>query len=77
MNLSDVLFDTCASRAEAGRAREAGAGLGHPVGPPGLKLEVEGHADSRGSTEYNQELSERRPSPFAATWGARNIPSPW
>ena len=27
---------------------------------PGLKLEVEGHTDSVGSEEYNQELSENR-----------------
>ena len=27
---------------------------------PGLKLEVEGHADSRGTDDYNQNLSDRR-----------------
>jgi len=27
---------------------------------PGLKVEIQGHTDSRGSEEYNQKLSERR-----------------
>ena len=29
---------------------------------PGLKIQVEGHTDNKGSDEYNQDLSERRSS---------------
>ena len=36
----------------------------HPPIPihPGLQLEIEGHTDSVGSEEYNQQLSEKRAS---------------
>jgi outer membrane protein OmpA-like peptidoglycan-associated protein len=37
-------------------AKVAGIVLAHP----GLRLEVEGHTDSVGSDEFNQQLSEKR-----------------
>jgi len=60
VNMSDVLFDTgkFTLRPEAREklARVAGIVEGHP----GLKLAVEGHTDSVGTDEFNQQLSEHR-----------------
>ena len=60
VNMSDVLFDTAkfSLRPEAREklAKVAGIVSGHP----GLRLAVEGHTDSVGRDDYNQELSERR-----------------
>ena len=60
INMSDVLFDTAKyslrPQARERLAKVAGILLGHP----GLKLEVEGHTDSVGGEEYNQNLSEQR-----------------
>lgn len=60
VNLGDVLFDT--GRFELRPvAREVLAKLsGIVLSHPGLKLEIEGHTDSLGSIEFNQELSEKR-----------------
>jgi len=60
VNMSDVLFDTAKSSlrplAREKLAKVAGIVSGHP----GLRLDVEGHTDSVGSTAYNQTLSEQR-----------------
>jgi outer membrane protein OmpA-like peptidoglycan-associated protein len=60
INMSDVLFDTAKYSlrplARERLAKVAGILLGHP----GLKMEVEGHTDSVGSEQYNQNLSEQR-----------------
>ena len=60
VNMSDVLFDTgkftLRPAAREKLAKVAGIVSGHP----GLKLDVEGHTDSVGSEEYNQQLSEHR-----------------
>src|ERR1700674_3196045 len=58
--MSDVLFDTGKYSLKPG-AREKLAKIGGIVlAHPGLKLAVEGHTDSIGSDEYNQQLSEQR-----------------
>jgi outer membrane protein OmpA-like peptidoglycan-associated protein len=58
--MSDELFDTAkfSLRPEAREklAKVAGIVEGHP----GLRLAVEGHTDSVGNDEYNQQLSEQR-----------------
>ena len=36
---------------------------------------VEGHADSRGTNEYNLALGERRATPSAITWSASASPA--
>ena len=58
--MSDVLFDTAKFTlrplAREKLAKVAGIVSGHP----GLRLEVEGHTDSVGSDDYNQQLSEQR-----------------
>jgi outer membrane protein OmpA-like peptidoglycan-associated protein len=60
INISDVLFDsgkyTLKPLAREKLARVSGIVLAHP----GLRLEAEGHTDSVGSDEFNQQLSEKR-----------------
>jgi outer membrane protein OmpA-like peptidoglycan-associated protein len=60
VNMSDVLFDTAKSSlrplAREKLAKVAGIVSGHP----GLRLDVEGHTDSVGGDDYNQQLSEQR-----------------
>ncbi len=60
VNMSDVLFDTgrytLKPAAREKLAKISGIVLAHP----GLNLQIEGHTDSVGSDEYNQQLSERR-----------------
>jgi outer membrane protein OmpA-like peptidoglycan-associated protein len=62
VNMSDVLFDTAKYSlrpvAREKMAKVAGIVSGHP----GLKLDVEGHTDSVGGDDYNQQLSENRGS---------------
>jgi outer membrane protein OmpA-like peptidoglycan-associated protein len=62
VNMSDVLFDTgkysLRPIAREKLAKVAGIISGHP----GLRLEVEGHTDSVGGDDYNQQLSEQRGS---------------
>lgn len=60
VNMSDVLFDT-ASYTLKPAAREKLAKIsGVVLAHPGLNLQIEGHTDSVGSDEYNQDLSEHR-----------------
>jgi len=60
VNMDDVLFDTAKFSlrplAREKLAKVAGIVSGHP----GLRLDVEGHTDSVGGDDYNQQLSERR-----------------
>jgi len=60
VNMSDVLFDSgkysLRPVAREKLAKVAGIVSGHP----GLKLEVEGHTDSIGGSDFNQRLSEQR-----------------
>jgi outer membrane protein OmpA-like peptidoglycan-associated protein len=60
VSMSDVLFDTAMFTLRP-EAREKLARVGGIVsGHPGLSLEVEGHTDSVGADDYNQQLSEHR-----------------
>jgi outer membrane protein OmpA-like peptidoglycan-associated protein len=60
VNMSDVLFDT-GSYTLRGAAREKLAKIsGIVLAHPGLNLQIEGHTDSVGGDDYNQELSEHR-----------------
>ena len=60
INISDVLFDsgqyTLKPTAREKLARVAGIVLAHP----GLRLQAEGHTDSVGTDEFNQQLSLKR-----------------
>jgi outer membrane protein OmpA-like peptidoglycan-associated protein len=60
VNLSDVLFDTGSANLKPGAREKLAKVAGILLSHRGLKLQVEGHTDSVGSTEYNQHLSENR-----------------
>ena len=60
VNMSDVLFDTDKYTLKPGAREKLAKISGIVLAYPGLKLDVEGHTDSVGTEEYNQELSERR-----------------
>jgi len=60
VNLSDVLFDTASSNLKPGAREKMAKVAGILLSHRGLKLQVEGHTDSVGSTDYNQRLSENR-----------------
>jgi outer membrane protein OmpA-like peptidoglycan-associated protein len=60
VNMSDVLFDTAKYRLRP-EAREKLAKIsGLLLAQPGIRVEVEGHTDSVGGSDYNQDLSEKR-----------------
>lgn len=73
LTLGDVLFDTAAATLKPG----AGAVLDRVAGflneNEGTKVMIEGHTDSRGSDQYNQELSQRRAQAVADALAFRGI----
>jgi len=60
VNLSDVLFDTGKADLKPGAREKLSRLSGVLLSHPGLHVEVEGHADSVGATDFNQTLSESR-----------------
>lgn len=60
VNMSDVLFDTGKYTLKPGAREKLAKVSGILLAYPGLKIQVEGHTDSVGTDEYNQELSENR-----------------
>jgi len=60
VNMADVLFDTGKSTLRPAAREKLAKISGIVLAYPGLKLQVEGHTDSVGSTAYNQKLSEAR-----------------
>jgi len=60
VNMSDVLFDTGKYSLRTGAREKLARVAGVISGHPGLKLDVEGHTDSVGGDDYNQQLSEHR-----------------
>ena len=60
VNMSDVLFDTGSHVLKPGAREKLAKISGILLAHPGLTLQIEGHTDSVGSDEYNQQLSERR-----------------
>jgi outer membrane protein OmpA-like peptidoglycan-associated protein len=60
VNMSDVLFDTGQYTLKPGAREKLAKVAGIILSHPGLKIEVEGHTDSVGGDEYNQQLSENR-----------------
>ena len=60
VNMSDVLFDTGSYTLKSGAREKLAKISGIVLAHPGLNLQVEGHTDSVGSDEMNQQLSERR-----------------
>ena len=73
VNLSDVLFDVDKATLKPG-AREKLARIAGILGShPDLKIEIEGHADSTGSEDYNLRLSERRAESVRIYLGEQGI----
>jgi len=60
VNMSDVLFDTGSYTLKPGAREKLAKISGIVLAHPGLNLQIEGHTDSVGGDEYNQQLSERR-----------------
>lgn len=60
VNMSDVLFDTGSATLKPGAREKLAKISGILLAHPGLALQVEGHTDSVGGEEFNQQLSERR-----------------
>ena len=60
VNMSDVLFDTGSYTLKPGAREKLAKISGIVLAHPGLNLQVEGHTDSVGGDEFNQQLSERR-----------------
>src|SRR5258707_13102344 len=58
--MSDVLFDTGSYTLKPGAREKLAKISGIVLAHPGLNLQIEGHTDSVGSDEFNQQLSERR-----------------
>ena len=76
VNLSDVLFDVDKATLKPG-AREKLARIAGILGSyPDLQIEIEGHADSTGSEEYNQALSERRAQSVRAYLNQQGVTKP-
>lgn len=60
LTLGDVLFDTAKSNLKPGGLRTVGKLADFMNEYPERRVRIEGHTDSRGTTEYNQDLSQRR-----------------
>jgi len=60
VNMSDVLFDTGSSTLKPGAREKLAKISGIVLAHPGLNLQIEGHTDSVGTDDFNQQLSERR-----------------
>jgi outer membrane protein OmpA-like peptidoglycan-associated protein len=60
VNLSDVLFDTGKATLRPGAREKLAKVAGILLAHPDLNIEVDGHTDSVGATDYNQRLSEQR-----------------
>lgn len=60
VNMSDVLFDLNQATLKPGAREKLAKVSGILTAYPGLQIEIEGHTDSTGTDEYNQQLSERR-----------------
>jgi outer membrane protein OmpA-like peptidoglycan-associated protein len=60
LTLGDVLFDTNRAEIKSGASRTMDRLAEYLDNNPERRLLIEGHTDSRGSSEYNEDLSARR-----------------
>jgi outer membrane protein OmpA-like peptidoglycan-associated protein len=60
VNMSDVLFDTGSYTLKPGAREKLAKISGIVLAHAGLSLQIEGHTDSVGGDDFNQQLSERR-----------------
>jgi len=75
VNMSDVLFDTASFNLKPGAREKLAKISGIVLAHPGLNLQVEGHTDSVGGDEYNQELSELRAATVRDFLVQQGVPS--
>ena len=75
VNISDVLFDFGKYTLKPGAREKMAKVSGILLAYPGLKIQVEGHTDSIGSDEYNQQLSEQRANSVRDYLVAQGVPS--
>jgi len=73
LTLGDVLFDTAAATLKPGATSMIERIAAFLKDNDGTKVIVEGHTDSRGSEDYNQQLSERRAQAVADALAFRGI----
>jgi outer membrane protein OmpA-like peptidoglycan-associated protein len=73
LTLGDVLFDTGASTLKPGAQTVMERVAGFMEKNPEIKVIIEGHTDSRGSDEYNQDLSRRRAQAVQDALASRGI----
>jgi outer membrane protein OmpA-like peptidoglycan-associated protein len=60
VNMSDVLFDSGRYTLKPGAREKLAKISGIVLAYPGLNLQIEGHTDSVGGDEFNQQLSQQR-----------------
>jgi outer membrane protein OmpA-like peptidoglycan-associated protein len=75
VNLSDVLFDTGSATLKPGAREKVAKIAGVLLAYPGLSIEIEGHTDSVGNEDYNQQLSERRAETVRSYLVRQGIPT--
>jgi outer membrane protein OmpA-like peptidoglycan-associated protein len=75
VNVSDVLFDTGRHTLKPGARETLARVAGILLAYPDLTLEVDGHTDSVGQEDYNQDLSERRADSVRAFLVSQGIPT--
>src|SRR5262249_39334014 len=73
ITLGDVLFDTGQATLKPGANLELDRIGQYLQRNPQTHAIIEGHTDSRGSAEYNEELSQRRAQAVAASLSERGI----
>src|SRR5258706_11796684 len=73
--MSDVLFDTGSYTLKPGAREKLAKISGIVLAHPGLNLQIEGHTDSVGSDEMNQQLSERRADSVRAFLVVQGVPA--
>jgi outer membrane protein OmpA-like peptidoglycan-associated protein len=75
MTLSDVLFDTGKATLKAGADLALNRLSDFMKQNPDTRIIVEGHTDSRGSDEYNRELSQARAQSVSDALASRGVAS--
>ncbi len=75
VNMSDVLFDTGSATLKPGAREKLAKISGILLAHKGLTLQIEGHTDSVGSDEFNQQLSERRAASVFEFLAGEGVPA--
>ncbi|HEU4628012.1 MAG TPA: OmpA family protein [Steroidobacteraceae bacterium] len=73
LTLGDVLFDTNSATLKPGAANEMQRIADFMQKNPDTKVIIEGYTDSRGSEDYNQQLSQRRAQAVQDALASRGI----